>query len=159
MSNPVTIDATPGTSYADITREFEAPASAVFAAHADRDAFAEWIGPRSLSTEITQFDFRSGGAYRYVQTDPDGNAYAFRGMFHTVRDDELIIQTFEYEGMPDQVSLDVMRFEDLPGGRCRLVDHSVFPSVDVLEAMMAQGMEAGMSEGYEKLDEWLATRR
>ncbi|WP_457100089.1 SRPBCC family protein [Microbacterium sp. P5_E9] len=156
MSNPVVIDATPGQSYADISREFDAPVEAVFRAHADRDQFREWIGPRALQTNITEWDFRTGGRYRYEQTDPEGNVYAFNGVFHTVRENELIIQTFEYEGAPDEVAVDTMRFEQLPGGRSRLVDHSVFPSVEVLEGMMSQGMEYGMNEGYEKLDELLA---
>ena len=156
MSNPVVIDATPGQSYADISREFDAPVAAVFRAHADRDQFREWIGPRALQTNIIEWDFRTGGRYRYEQTDPEGNAYTFNGVFHTVRENELIIQTFEYEGAPDEVAVDTMRFEELPGGRSRLVDHSVVPSVEVLEGMMAQGMEYGMNEGYEKLDELLA---
>ena len=100
MSNPVVIDATPGQSYADISREFEAPVAAVFRAHADRELFREWIGPRALQTTITEWDFRTGGRYRYEQTDPQGNVYAFNGVFHTVRENELIIQTFEYEGDP-----------------------------------------------------------
>jgi uncharacterized protein YndB with AHSA1/START domain len=156
MSNPVVIDATPGQSYADISREFDAPVAAVFRAHADRDQFRAWIGPRALQTNIIEWDFRTGGRYRYEQTDPEGNAYTFNGVFHTVRENELIIQTFEYEGAPDEVAIDTMRFEELPGGRSRLVDHSVFPSVEVLEGMMAEGMEYGMNEGYEKLDELLA---
>ena len=48
--------------------------------------------------------------------DADGNTYAFRGVFHTVRENELLIQTFEYEGTPDEVSIDTMRFEE-PTGR------------------------------------------
>jgi uncharacterized protein YndB with AHSA1/START domain len=155
MSNPVVIEMAPGQSYGDITREFEAPVEALFAAHADRDLFATWIGPRSLQTKIHEWDFRTGGGYRYEQIDKDGNSYVFRGVFHTVRENELIIQTFEYEGTPNEVSLDCMRFESLPGGRSRLVDHSVFPSVEVLEGMLAEGMEWGMNEGYEKLDELL----
>ena len=155
-TNPVVIDAVPGQSYADISREFEAPAAAVFRAHADPDLFRVWIGPRSLETRITHWDFRTGGGYRYEQKDADGNVYAFRGVFHTIRENELLIQTFEYEGTPDEVSIDAMRFEDLPEGRSRLVDHSVFPSIEVLEGMMAEGMEYGMNEGYEKLDELLA---
>ncbi|KRA25807.1 polyketide cyclase [Microbacterium sp. Root61] len=155
MSNPVVIDATPGQAFADISREFEASPAAVFRAHADPELFAVWIGPRGLATNITQWDFRTGGGYRYEQSDTDGS-YAFRGVFHTVRENELIIQTFEYEGAPDEISLDVMRFEELPGGRCRIVDHAVFGSIEALEEMVAQGMEFGINEGYEKLDEMLA---
>ena len=156
MSNPVVIDTTPGQSYADITREFDAPVAAVFRAHADPELYARWVGPRSLTTEVPHWDFRTGGGYAFVQTDPEGNSYGFRGTFHTVRENELIIQTFEYEGTPDEVSLDCLRFEELPGGRSRIVDHSVFPSVEALEGMIAEGMEYGMNEGYEKLDELLA---
>lgn len=156
MSNPVTIESVPGTSYADISREFEAPVAAVFRAHADPELFAQWIGPRALENRITHWDFRSGGGYRFEQTDADGTVYAFRGVFHTVRENELIIQTFEFEGWPDEISLDVIRFEELPGGRSRLVDHGVFSTIEALEGMLASGMEKGVSEGYEKLDELLA---
>lgn len=155
MSNPLVIDTVPGTSYADITREFDAPVEALFRAHADPALFAQWIGPGEERTEITDWDFRSGGSYRFVQRDKDGE-YAFRGSFHTVRENELIIQTFEFEGWPDEVSMDRISFESLPGGRSRIVDHSVFPSIEVLENMIAEGMERGMREGYEKLDRMLA---
>jgi uncharacterized protein YndB with AHSA1/START domain len=157
-ANPVVIEAAPGQSYADISREFEAPVAAVFRAHADPELFRVWIGPRSLETRITPWDFRTGGGYAYEQTDAEGNRYGFRGVFHTVRENELLIQTFEYEGTPDEVSVDIMRFEELPGDRTRLVDHSVFPSVEVLEGMMSEGMEWGMNEGYQKLDELLAAK-
>lgn len=155
MSNALVIEAVPGTSYADITREFDAPVDALFRAHADPELFAEWIGPGSLRTEITHWDFRTGGGYRFVQRDDSGE-YAFRGVFHTVRENELIIQTFEFEGWPDEVSIDTIRFEALGDGRSRLVDHSVFPSVEVLENMVSEGMEVGMREGYDKLDGILA---
>lgn len=156
MTNPVVIDAVPGTSYADITREFEAPVEAVFQAHADPEKYVQWIGPRTLQNTISHWDFRTGGGYRFEQEDADANVYAFRGVIHTVVENELIIQTFEYLGAPNEVSLDILRFEPLPGGRSRLVGHSVFPSKEALEAMVAEGMEYGMVEGYEKLDELLA---
>ncbi|MCP2635228.1 SRPBCC family protein [Microbacterium sp. HD4P20] len=156
MSNPLVIDAPQGTSYADITREFDAPVAALFHAHADPELYAQWIGPGEEQTVITHWDFRTGGGYRFEQTDPDGNVYAFRGVFHTVRENELIVQTFEFEGWPDEVSMDIIRFESLDGGRSRLVDHSVFPTTEVLEKMIAEGMERGMREGYDKLDAILA---
>jgi uncharacterized protein YndB with AHSA1/START domain len=155
MSNPVVIEAVPGTSYADLTREFDAPVEAVFRAHADPELYARWIGPRDLSTVVTHWDFRSGGGYAFEQSDADGS-YGFRGVIHTVVDNELIIQTFEYLGAPNEVSLDRMRFEALPGGRSRLVGRSVFTSTEALQGMIDSGMEYGVREGYEKLDELLA---
>ena len=72
MSNPVVIDATPGQSYADITREFDAPVAAVFRAHADPELFQTGSGPAATQTSITHWDFRTGGGYRFEQTDGDG---------------------------------------------------------------------------------------
>ncbi|MDL9979021.1 SRPBCC family protein [Microbacterium candidum] len=156
MTNPVTIDAVPGTSYADITREFDAPVEALFGAHADPELFVQWIGPRRLENTITAWDFRTGGGYRFEQRDADGSVYAFRGMFHTIRENEIIIQTFEFEGWPDGVSIDVIRFEALPGGRSRLVDHGVFESIETMDAFLKEGMTDGLEQGYERLDELLA---
>jgi uncharacterized protein YndB with AHSA1/START domain len=156
MSNPVVIDVVPGTSYADLSREFDAPVEALFRAHADPDLYIQWIGPRALSNRITEWDFRTGGRYGFEQTDDQGAVYGFRGVIHTVVENELIIQTFEFLGAPGEVSLDRMNFEALPGGRSRLFGRSVFTSKEALEGMLTSGMEYGMREGYEKLDALLA---
>lgn len=158
MTNPVVINIVPGTSYADITREFDAPVEALFRAHADPELFVRWIGPRNLESTISHWEFRTGGGYAFAQKDADGNVYAFRGVFHAIVENELIIQTFEYLGAPNEVSLDHLRFEPLADGRSRLVCHSVFPSTEALEGMIAGGMEHGVVEGYEKLDELLKGR-
>ena len=150
-----TIEADPSLPMITLVRDFDAPPDRVFRAWVEPDLFARWIGPRRLENTITEWDFRTGGAYAYEQKDADGTVYAFRGVFHTVVPNELIIQTFEFLGAPGEVSLDRMRFEALPDGRSRLVGHSVFPSKETLEAMIDSGMEYGMREGYEKLDELL----
>ena len=72
-----------------------------------------------------------------------------------MRENELIIQTFEYDGFPDTVSLEFLRFEDLGGGRTRLVGHSVYPTQEARDGMAASGMEEGMQQGYERLEELL----
>ena len=146
-------DAAPFTEY---TREFDHTATEVFRAHADPDLFARWIGPRGLSTRVERYECRSGGTFRFIQHGDDGVEYAFRGVFHTVRPAELVLQTFEYEGYPDVVTLEYLRFEDLPGGRCRLTGRSVYPSLEARERYLADGMEGGITEGYERLDELLA---
>ena len=47
-------------------------------------------------------------------------------------------------------------FEELPGGRCRVVHQSVFFSVADRDGMVQSGMERGVSDGYEKLDALLS---
>ncbi len=79
------------------------------------------------------------------------------GLFHTVRDNEFAIQTFEFDGYPDVVCIEFATFEDLGNGRTRLHGHAVHPSQDARDGMAASGMEAGMSEEYERLDELLGS--
>jgi len=138
-----------------ITREFDAPPEKVFRAHTDPDLVRQWLGPRRHEMKIEHFDCRTGGSYRYLHVS-DGNEYGFHGSFHEVRPAELIVQTFTFEGFPDGVALERMVFEDLGGGRTRLVATSLVDSFEARDAFVASGMEDGVREGYERLDELLA---
>ena len=149
------IVADPDVPLVRITREFDAPPAKVFRAHVDRELAARWIGPHSLQTRIEGWDCRTGGSYRYVMVEGD-EEYGFYGSFHEVRQDELIVQTTAFEGMPDGVALEKIRLEDLGSGRTRLVSTSLCDSFADRDAMLAQGMEVGIVEGYEKLDQLLA---
>jgi uncharacterized protein YndB with AHSA1/START domain len=155
MSNPVTIEAPDGVPFVDIDREFDAPVAAVFRAFTDVDLVRRWLGPRGYRMTVGEWNAVTGGGYRYLHQDTEGAEFGFRGTFHTVRQDELIVQTFEYEGVPDVVSIESLRFEDL-GGRTRVHGHSVFPTLEARDGMVANGMEHGVREGYEQLDELLA---
>jgi hypothetical protein len=77
-------------------------------------------------------------------------------VFHSVRENEFAIQTFEFEGYPDVVAIESATFEDLGGGRTRLKIHSVYPDVASRDGMVASGMETGLHEGYARLDGLLA---
>ena len=138
-----------------ITREFDAPPSKVFRAHTDPELVVQWLGPRGLEMRIDHYDCRTGGSYRYVHSDANGE-YAFRGCFHDVRPDELIVQTFTFEGVPDGVALEKLVLEDLGDGRTRLTTTSLCDSFADRDAMLASGMEVGVVQGYERLDEVLA---
>lgn len=155
MTNELIIEAPAGLPFIDATREFDAPAAAVFAAHADPELVRQWLGPRGYEMDVQEYDFRSGGRYRYLHRSPAGAEFGFRGTFHTIRPDELAIQTFEYEGVPDVVSIESMTLEALPGVRTRLRVHAVYPSLQARDAILANGMENGMREGYEQLDDLL----
>src|SRR5919205_209823 len=105
--------------------EAAAPVAAVFRAHTDPERVRQWLGPRGYEMTIGDWQATDGGRWSYVHTDGEAD-YAFRGTFHTVRENELLVQTFEFLGVPDVVSVESVRFEDL-GGRTRLVGHSVYP--------------------------------
>lgn len=154
--NKLTITAEPGKQELFVTREFDAPRDLVYRAHIDPELYVKWLGPRGYEMLLETFEPYSGGRYRYIHKDQDGNQFAFHGVFHEISED-LMIQTFEFEGMPDRghVILDVMKLESLPGDRTRLTIHSLYRSVEDRDGMIQAGMERGMTDGYERLDEIL----
>ncbi len=155
--NKTTITAEPGKQEIFIIREFDAPRELVFKAYTDPELFTQWLGPRNITMKLEKFEPKSGGAYRYIHTDKDGNEYAFHGVYHEVRSPESIIQTFEFEGLPEpgHVTLDTLKLEELPQGRTKTIVQSVFQSVADRDAAMETDMESGINEGYERLDELL----
>lgn len=158
MTNPLIVNAPDGLPFVEFEREFDAPVEAVFEAHRDPALVRQWLGPHGYEMEIENYDFETGGSYRYRHRNDKGEEYAFRGVFHVVRENEFAVQTFEFEGFPDVVSLDHMTFEDLGAGRTRLRGYSVFPSLEARDGMVASGMERGMSEGYDRLEDLLPSQ-
>lgn len=137
-----------------IVREFDAPPEKVFRAHTDPDLLSRWLGPDDVTMEVDRWDCRSGGEWRYVH-HRDGEEYGFHGCFHEVRPDR-IVQTFTFEGWPDGVALETLVLEALEGGRTRLVATSLVGSFEERDAFVASGMETGVVQGYESLDDVLA---
>lgn len=153
--NPVTVTAQPGVPFIDIVRELEAPVADVYRAYTEPELVAQWLGPRDLTVEMLEYDVRPGGSWAYIHRDPQGEPYGFRGVFHSVTS-ERIVQTFEFDGWPGHVSLESVAFEDL-GGRTRVRVHAVYQTLEDRDGMVESGMEAGLTEGFERLDELLAS--
>ena len=139
-----------------ITREFDAPRGLVWRAMTEPQLVAQWMGPRDTRMEITHWDCRRGGSWAYTARragGDDGFETTFYGSFHEVRAPERMVQTFTWEGAPDGVSLETMTLEELPDGRTRSVGLSVVESFEVRDAILSSGMEVGVVEGFERLDE------
>ncbi|MCZ7395545.1 MAG: SRPBCC family protein [Candidatus Methanoperedens sp.] len=156
-NNQTKITAIPGKQEIFITREFDAPRELVFKAFTDPKLYIQWLGPWELVMTLEKFEPRNGGMWRYIHKDKDGNDYAFHGVTHEVTAPERIIGTFEFEGLPEKghVVLETARFEVLPGDRTKLTSHSVFQSVADRDGMLQSGMERGVNDSYDRLDELL----
>jgi uncharacterized protein YndB with AHSA1/START domain len=157
MTNALNLTAPVDTLAMEFTREFAAPRDALFRAHAEPDLVKQWLGPRGYEIFVERWDFRTGGGYRYRHSAPDGAEYWFNGVFHRVRENDFIIQTFEFEGAPDMVNIEYMWFEDLGSGKSRLRGRSVCPNIEARDGLLESGMEGGMTEGYERLDALLVS--
>ncbi len=156
-TNKTTVTAEPGKLEVVITREFDAPRELVFKAITNPELLSQWWGPRYLSTIVDKMDVRPGGQWRFIQRDAQGNAYAFHGVYHEILAPERIIDTFEFEGLPEtgHVALETMKLEELPGGRTRLTTQSVFQSLADRDGMLQSGMESGLNDTHDRLSELL----
>ena len=154
-TNQTRIEADPDLPVIRIIREFDAPPERVFRAWTDPELFVQWIGPRSIDTTIEKWDARTGGEWRYTGSRDDFSM-GFWGSFHEVRPAERLVQTFSFDGAPDSVSLETATFEPREGGRCRITGVSVVESLEIRDQILASGMDVGVNEGFEKLDELLA---
>lgn len=154
--NQTTI-ATQGETEVRIERVFDAPRDLVWEAHTDPALLSQWLGPRQLTMTVQEMEVRPGGPYRYTHVGDDGSGpFVFFGEFTEIDPPRLLVQTFQFEGSEGEPALDRAKFEELDGGRTRLVVTSTLPSPEAREAMLESGMEKGVREGYEKLDELLA---
>ena len=153
--NKTEIKAEPGKQELTITREFNASREIVFRAFTEPELVAQWLGPRILVTKIEAYDAKTTGNYRFTQFAPDGARHVFNGVFHLVVQPEFIIRTFEYEGLPERghVSLETVRLKAIAEQRTLAVTHCVFQTIADRDGIIAAGMERGVLESYDRLDD------
>ncbi len=150
------ITANPDTPQLVMTREFDAPPELLLRAFIEPELLAQWLGPRSLTMQVDYLEARDAGRWRYVHRDADGNEYGFHGVFHGTPSLEGVVQTREFEGAPGHVSLETATFENL-GGRTLLRMNAVYQSVEARDAEIASGMESGVRDSMDRLQELLET--
>jgi len=152
---PTQVTAEPNSLEVTMSREFEAPPEKVFRAFTDAALMLKWWGPREMKMRFEKFEPRDGGSYRYFHKMPNGVEVGFHGVYHEVTAPERIIQTFEFEGLPERghVVLETIRFEALPGNRTRVYYQDVFQSTQDRQGAIDSGMTDGIDDMHERLDE------
>jgi uncharacterized protein YndB with AHSA1/START domain len=155
MEKKTKIIAEPGKQELFIAREFDASRELVFKAYSDPKILIRWMGPKDLTMKIEKMECKTGGSYRYIFTAPNGNEDGFHGVVHEVLKPQRIIQTFEFEGLPESghVVMETTRFEDISPNRTRVTTQSVFQSVADRDGMVQSGMERGVVDSHDRLDE------
>ena len=155
-TNDVVID-NDGTHGITIVRDFDHPVGKVFRAMNEPDLIARWIGPYGYDNVEVTHDARHGGTWTLVQRNAEGDEFGFRGVFHGEQTPELSQRTFEWLGLPGHVSFERLSVEDLGDGRSRVRTSSVFLTTEDRDGIRANGMDKGVTEGYERMDEVLKT--
>jgi uncharacterized protein YndB with AHSA1/START domain len=149
------IVATPGQPTIVMRRSFKAPRRIVYQAFTRPEHLRRWWGPRELELVVCEIDLRVGGAYRFVQRAPDGQEFAFRGVYRELRPPERIVSTFVFEMMPDHEAVTTVVLEEA-NGVTTLTSTVVHDSVEARDAHFA-AMEPGAIDTYERLAELLAS--
>ena len=145
----------PGDREIHIQRIFDAPRERVFAVFTDPELIPQWYGPRGTAPEVVEMDVATGGDWKFVMHNDDGSTTSFRGTYREVTPPERIVQTFEWDGMPGHVAVETAVFEDLGDGRTKVVTTTLFHTTEERDGMLGSGMEGGMNETYQRLDELL----
>ncbi len=138
-----------------MSRVFNAPRERVWKVMNDPALLPQWWGPSYLTTSVEKLDFRTGGAWRFIQRDAGGNEYAFNGVYKEIIPPERVSLTFEFEPMAGHISTETMVLEELPGGKTRITATTTFNTLEDLEGMLQSGMEGGAVESWDRLEELL----
>jgi uncharacterized protein YndB with AHSA1/START domain len=139
-----------------VTRDFDAPKHLVYKAWTTPELVSRWWPGRRGKMTSAEIDLRVGGSWRYVMVAHGGYEVAFRGEFREIVENERIVNTEIFEGMPDGDSpptLNVITFTELDDGRTRLEMLTTCPSKEIRDAIVDSGMETGMQEGMDILEE------
>ena len=140
-----------------ITREFDAPRHLVFRAVTDPELVQRWWGAQRGDEVTAEIDLRVGGTWRYVMQSNHGMEVAFHGEYREIVENERIVSTEVFEGapVPDPDALATVNTMTLTevDGRTRLETLVVAPNQEVRDAIIDSGMEGGMQESFDALEE------
>ncbi len=154
-SKKLEIIAEPGKTSFTTRRIVDAPRALVFDAFTKCEHLKNWMGPRSLTMVSCESDLRAGGRYRFVFRAPDGSEVGFSGEFKEVARPERVVRTFVFEPMPDAAALETLELTEADG-KTTITTTTLHKTVENRDGHVNSGMEAGMTEGYARLDELLA---
>ena len=147
---------TPSDQEIRMTRLFNAPRHLVFDAMTKPEHVEQWWGRlgEGYSVPVCEIDLRVGGAWRFVNRHPDGDA-AFYGEYREITPPSRLVFTEIFEPFPDAVSVVTAEFTE-EGGKTRLTATVRYSSQDVLDMVIASGMSSGAGISYDRLEDLVA---
>jgi uncharacterized protein YndB with AHSA1/START domain len=140
-----------------ITREFDAPKELVYKAWTTPELVKRWWNAKRGEVTVAEIDLRVGGKWRYAMVTDDGFEVAFHGEYRELVPNERMVTTEVYEGAPqpdgeEQGTLNTATFDEIDG-RTTLTILIEAPSKDVRDAIIESGMEAGLQDALDLLEE------
>lgn len=139
-----------------ITRVFDAPARLVFEAMTRPEHARQWYGPRGTEVVVCEIDLREGGSWRYVIRDPEGAEHGFHGTYLEIDAPHRWVSTEVYEGFPDAESTNTITLVE-EDGKTTFTNRIRHASREFRDGHIAAGMEPGMQQTLDRLEELLGT--
>ena len=138
-----------------ITREFDAPKHLLYRAWTTPELVKRWWHANRGEVTLAEIDLRVGGMWRYVSRSEDGFEVGFHGEYREIVPNERLVTTEVYEGIPDadeHAALDTLTLTESDGRTTLtvLVEH---PTKEGRDAHINSGMEAGMQDAMDLLEE------
>jgi uncharacterized protein YndB with AHSA1/START domain len=154
-SKNLEVIAEPGKPTILTRRVFDAPRELLWEMFTKPENLKRWLGPRRLTMTVCEIDLRVGGKYRWLYRAPDGQEFSFHGVYREIVPCERMVATFIFDPFPQDEAVDTLTFEQR-GNQTIITTHTVHTSVEGRDMHLKNGMEGGMKEGYERLDELVA---
>ena len=139
-----------------ITREFDAPPQLVYRAWTTPELVKRWWSGLRGEMTLAEIDLRVGGAWRYVMIADGGQEVGFHGEYREIVPNARIVSTEVYEGpwpADGDPAITTVTFTELDGGRTLLEQLMQVGSRQERDAIIATGMETGIHEQLDLLDE------
>jgi uncharacterized protein YndB with AHSA1/START domain len=138
-----------------ITREFDAPKHLVYKAYTTPELVKRWWSGQRGEVTSAEIDLRVGGGWRFVMVAGEGFEVAFHGEYREIVPNERIVSTEAYEGVPnpdENATLNTLTLTETDG-RTTLEILVEAPSREVRDAIIDSGMEGGMQEAMDLLEQ------
>jgi uncharacterized protein YndB with AHSA1/START domain len=138
-----------------VTREFAAPRHLVWRAYTEPELIAKWWHANRGEIQSVDVDLRVGGTWRWVMVTPDGYEVAFNGEYREIVPNERLVYTELFEGVPTDpadAAVNTMTLTEVDG-RTTMVALTELRTQEARDAILATGMEAGMQDAYDLLED------
>ncbi|WP_025762542.1 SRPBCC domain-containing protein [Dyadobacter tibetensis] len=151
MEPKTSIVAVDGKQEIVITRNFDLPVDLLFKAYSESELIEQWMG-----TKVLKYDFRVHGSFRLQTTDQKGKQYGFHGVIHDFIPNQKIIRTFEMEGMPFGVQLEIYEFKKLTESTSHLRQLIIYQSVSHRDENLKLPFRQGITWAHNRIEEVLS---
>lgn len=137
-----------------ITRTFDLPVELLFKAHTEPELIEQWMTNPYATAKVLKYEGKKHGSYQIQSTDASGKVvFSANGAIHEFSTNKKIIRTFEMEGAPMGVQMEIYAFEKLTENTSRLNMHVIYESVAQRDQQLKMPFAQGLSMAHDRMQD------